>query len=71
MIDSRPNISVISINVMGNSPIKEKKDPQIKWEKKPNCVFYVRNVSKNKGTQKAGGKRKTEKSKEIASQYRR
>lgn len=57
MIDSRPNISVKSINVTGNSPIKEKKDPQIKWEKKTNCVFYVRNVSKNKGTQKAGGKK--------------
>lgn len=35
MIESRPNISVISINVIGNSPIKEKEDPQIKWEKNP------------------------------------
>lgn len=28
---------------------------------KPNCVFYVRNVSKNKGTQKAGGEKKNRK----------
>lgn len=66
MIESRPNISVISINVIGNSPIKEKEDPQIKWEKNPR-VFQVRNVSKNIGTQKAGGWWKT---KEIASKYR-
>lgn len=39
MIDSRPNISVVPINVMGNSPIKEKTDPQIKWEKNPTVCF--------------------------------
>lgn len=45
MIDSRPNISVISINVMGNSPIKEKKDPQIKWEKKTQlCVLRKKRI---------------------------
>lgn len=39
MIESRPNISIKSINIMVNSAIKEKKTLRSD-RKKINCIFY-------------------------------